>query len=381
MDAGNLALRTVPLLGLGVLLVAGGSPAQGESLGVFESRDASFELVRIADGLKVPWGLAFLPDGRMLVTERPGRLQLVDPRTGALSRVRGVPDIADGGQGGLLDVIVHPRYQTNGWIYLSYSASSRKGRTTRVARARLDGDELIDLEVIFVAEPVFATRHHFGSRLAIDGDGYLFITVGDRGQRYEAQKLSAHMGKVIRLHDDGRVPADNPFATRSGARPEIYSYGHRNLQGLALEPESGAPWVHEHGPMGGDEVNRIRPGRNYGWPVITYGEEYSGGKIGEGTAKPGMEQPVKYYVPSIAPSGMTFYSGEAFPQWQGDLFIGALKLTHLNRLVMRDGQVQAEERLLEELAYRVRNVVQGPGGLLYLLVDEGMVLRLQPPGS
>ena len=177
------------------------------------------------------------------------------------------------------------------------------------------------------------------------------------------------------------MPADNPFATRSGARPEIYSYGHLNLQGLALEPESGAPWVHEHGPMGGDEVNRIRPGRNYGWPVITYGEEYSGGKIGEGTAKPGMEQPVKYYIPSIAPSGMTFYSGEAFPQWQGDLFIGALKLTHLNRLVMRDGQVQAEERLLEELAYRVRNVVQGPDGLLYLLGDDGMVLRLQPPGS
>ena len=198
LDAGNLARHTGALLGLGVLLVAGGSPAQGESLGVFESRDASFELVRIADGLKVPWGLAFLPDGRMLVTERPGRLQLVDPRTGALSRVAAVPGVADGGQGGLLDVLVHPRYETNGWIYLSYSASRRKGRTTHVARARLDGEELIDLEVIFVAEPVFATQRHFGSRLAIDGDGYLFITVGDRGQRHQAQKLSAHMGKVIR---------------------------------------------------------------------------------------------------------------------------------------------------------------------------------------
>lgn len=332
----------------------------------------------VADDLSIPWGLAFLPDGRMLVTERRGRMNIIDPASGQSIRLEGLPPIADGGQGGLLDVALHPDYAQNGWIYFSYSTQVRRKRTTRVARAKLTGNSLTGLEVLFTAEPYFGTRHHFGSRLVLDGRGYLFITVGDRRNRHEAQALTGHMGKVIRLHDDGRVPDSNPFAGQTGARAEIYSYGHRNPQGLALHPETSELWEHEHGPRGGDEVNVIYPGRNYGWPVITYGKEYIGGRIGEGTHKAGMEQPVKYYVPSIAPSGMAFYTGERFPGWRGNLFIGAMVLEHLNRLVLDGQRVVDEERLLTELEFRVRNVVQGPDGLLYLLVDKGMILRLSP---
>ncbi len=333
------------------------------------------------EGLEIPWGLAFLPDGRMLITEREGRLQLYDPAARRLTEIEGVPDVATGNQGGLLDVLVHPKYAENGWIYFSYSARQGRDRTTRVSRARLSGRRLADLETLFVAEPFHSTQHHFGCRLAIDAAGYLYLSVGDRGRRHAAQDLGTHLGKVIRLHDDGRVPGDNPFAGSDGARPEVWSYGHRNPQGLSFHPETGDLWEHEHGPRGGDEVNVIEPGRNYGWPVVTYGEEYSGGKIGEGTRKAGMEQPRKHYVPSIAPSGMTFYTGDAFPAWKGSLFLGALVLTHLNRLTLENGRIVGGERLLDDRSLRVRNVTQGPDGLLYLLVDDGMLLRLQPPGS
>ena len=350
----------------------------GDLLGRFDTAAARFEVTVVADDLRIPWGLAFLPDGRMLVTERRGRMNIIDPASGEKIRLGGLPPVANGGEGGLLDIVLHPDYGQNGWIYFSYSAKVLRKRATRIARAKLTDYELTGLEVLFTAEPYFDTRHHFGSRLLLDSQNFLFITVGDRRNRHEAQALNTHMGKVIRLHDDGRVPDTNPFAGQAGVRAEIYSYGHRNPQGLALHPETGELWEHEHGPRGGDEVNVIYPGQNYGWPVITYGREYVGGRIGEGTHKEGMEQPIKYYVPAIAPSGMAFYSGEQFPGWRGNLFIGAMVLEHLNRLVLEDRRVVEEERLLSELGYRVRNVVEGPDGLLYLLVDKGMILRLSP---
>ncbi len=350
----------------------------GDLLGTFDSAAARFEVTVVADDLSVPWGLAFLPDGRMLVTERRGRMNIIDPATGEKMRLGGLPPVADGGEGGLLDVVLHPDYGRNGWIYFSYSAKVLRKRATRIARAKLTDYKLTGLQVLFTAEPYFDTRHHFGSRLVLDSQNFLFFTVGDRRNRHEAQALNTHMGKVIRLHDDGRVPDTNPFAGQAGVRAGIYSYGHRNPQGLALHPETDELWEHEHGPRGGDEVNVIYPGKNYGWPVITYGREYVGGRIGEGTHKEGMEQPIKYYVPAIAPSGMAFYSGEQFPGWRGNLFIGAMVREHLNRLVLEDRRVVEEERLLTELGYRVRNVVEGPDGLLYLLVDKGMILRLSP---
>jgi glucose/arabinose dehydrogenase len=247
-------------------------------------------------------------------------------------------------------------------------------------RARLEDGALVDLEEIFQAQPGFSGGRHFGSRLAFDPDGYLFITVGERGQRDEAQSLESHNGTVVRLHDDGTIPEDNPFVGEAGARPEIFSYGHRNPQGMDIHPETGVPWLQEHGARGGDEVNIVEAGVNYGWPVITYGIDYSGAPIGEGTAKPGMAQPIHYWVPSIAPSGMTFYSGDAFPEWQGDLFVGALKFALITRLELDGDQVLAEERLLEDQLGRIRDVRTGPDGFLYLLTDEadGALYRLQP---
>ncbi len=247
--------------------LAGAEP--GDLLGTFDSAAARFEVTVVADDLSIPWGLAFLPDGRILVTERRGRMNIIDPASGNSNHLEGLPPVAHGGQGGLLDVVLHPDYEQNGWIYFSYSAKVRRKRTTRVARARLTDHKLTGLEVLFTAEPYFGTRHHFGSRLVLDRQGYLFVTVGDRRNRHEAQALRSHMGKVIRLHDDGHVPESNPFAGQAGARAEIYSYGHRNPQGLALHPETGELWEHEHGPRGGVEVNFIYPGRNYGCQVIT----------------------------------------------------------------------------------------------------------------
>jgi glucose/arabinose dehydrogenase len=336
--------------------------------------------VIVANGLEHPWALAFLPDGRFLVTERPGRLRIID--NGKLSSpLKGLPEIKARGQGGLLDVTLHPDYRQNGWIYLSYSAGTGNMIGTEVGRGRLKGDRITDWEVIFQLKPKTGTRHHFGSRLVFDREGYLYITLGDRGARHRAQDLGDHAGSVIRLHDDGRVPADNPFVGHTGASPEIYSYGHRNIQGAALHLETGQIWIHEHGPQGGDELNIIRPGRNYGWPVITFGKEYgSGAGIGEGTHRSDIESPVRTWIPSIAPSGMTFYSGDRFPEWQGNLLIGALKYQLLARLELKGGSVTREERLLQGQLGRIRDVRQGPDGYIYLLTDagDGQLVRLEP---
>lgn len=347
---------------------------------VFAGPGPRLRVVEVAGGLEHPWGLAFLPDGDFLVSERDGTLRRITPAGRPGAPLRGVPKVAAQGQGGLLDVALHPDFAANGLVYLSYAEPGDGGQGTAAARGRLDGDGLSGLEVIFRQTPKRRTTHHFGSRLAFAPDGHLFITTGDRGDGDQAQNLGATLGKVIRLRDDGTVPADNPFVKRPGARPEIWSYGHRNLQGAAIHPVSGALWTHEHGAMGGDEVNIARPGRNYGWPVITHGVDYSGAPIGEGKAKPGMEPPLHYWVPSIAPSGMAFYRGDALPDWRGDLLVGSLKFGLLVRLRLDGERVIAEERLLDGLDQRIRDVRVGPDGLIYLLTDHagGQLLRVEP---
>lgn len=340
----------------------------------------SLRIHTVAAGLEHPWSVAFLPDGRLLVTERPGRLRIIKDGTLLPQAVAGLPPVEARGQGGLLDIALHPRYAENGWLYLSYAASGAGGRGTEVFRARLDGDRLVDGRVIFRMTPKLGTAHHFGSRLAFDRAGFLYITLGDRGEQDRAQQLEQHPGKVIRLRDDGSLPTDNPFIKHPGALPEIFSFGHRNVQGAAQHPLSGLVWTHEHGPQGGDEINVLRAGVNYGWPVITYGVQYvSGTKIGEGSEKPGMAQPLYKWVPSIAPSGMAFYTGEAFPKWKGNLFVGSLKFETLVRLTLDGERVVGEERLLAGIG-RVRDVRQGPDGFIYLLTDapNGSLLRLEP---
>jgi aldose sugar dehydrogenase len=314
-----------------------------------------------------------------LITERPGRLRIL--REGVLdpTPIEGVPEVYASGQGGLLDVALDPDFSTNRLIYLSYAAETDAGAGTRVARARLGDGRLEDLEVIFEGLMAGGGRH-FGSRLGFDRDGYLFVTLGERGQDERAQELGVLAGKVVRLQPDGSVPADNPFTGHDDAAPEVFSYGHRNPQGLAVHPETGRVWVVEHGPRGGDEVNVVQAGVNYGWPVITHGRAYSGLPMGEGSAKEGMAQPLHYWVPSISPSGMAFYQADAFPEWQGDLFVGGLSGELLARLELDGERVVEEERLLEGVLGRVRDVRVGPDGYLYLLTDydDGVLVRLEP---
>jgi glucose/arabinose dehydrogenase len=349
---------------------------------VVQTEDYAVRVVTLVQGLEHPWSLAFLPDGRMLVTERPGRLRIVgadgklDPNP-----VWGLPRVEEFGQGGLLDVALHPKFRENALVYLSFAARGQGGVGTEVVRGRLQGKQLVDVQTVFRAEPKSGGGRHFGSRLVFDRDGLLYVTLGDRGEQDRAQKLDDHAGKIVRLADDGRVPADNPLRGKAGAKPEIFSLGNRNVQGAALNPQTGALWAHEHGPQGGDEVNIIRAGTNYGWPVITYGVNYGiGTKIGEGTEKPGMAQPIWKWVPSIAPSGMAFYEGDKFPKWKGDLFVGALKDRMLVRLKLDGEKIVKEERMLRDTVGRVRDVREGPDGSLYLLTDssDGALVRLEP---
>jgi glucose/arabinose dehydrogenase len=337
-----------------------------------------------AKGLEHPWGMQFLPDGRILVSERPGRLRIVARDGRPSPPIAGVPDVVARNQGGLLDVALDPAYRQNQLIYFSY-AEPRSGGTngTSVARARLvtagPGGRLEGLQVIFRQKPDYASALHFGSRLAFARDGLLFVTLGDRytGMK-EAQNPSNHFGKIVRITPDGSAPRDNP--RKVDWAPEIWSIGHRNVQAGAIHPETGRLWTVEHGARGGDEINVPQPGRNYGWPVITYGRDYSGAKIGEGTSKPGLEQPIYYWDPSIAPSGMAFYTGDLFPNWKGNLFVGALAGQHLSRLVIEGEKVTSEEKLLTSLGERIRDVRQGPDGALWLLTDspDGRVLRVVP---
>ena len=336
---------------------------------------------QVATGLVHPWAIEFMPDGRMLVTERPGRLRIVSADGSVSAPLAGVPTVHAQGQGGLLDVALDPDFANTRFVYLSYSEPGEGGVGTAAARGRLTEAGLVDVQVIYRQQPKLEGNGHFGSRLVFARDGKLFITQGDRqSYRERAQDLTQGMGKIVRVNPDGSVPPDNPFVGQSNAQSEIWSYGHRNLQGATLHPESGALWTVEHGARGGDELNHPEPGRNYGWPVITYGRDYSGLPIGEGTAREGMEQPVYFWDPVIAPSGMTFYTGTRYAGWQGSLLIGSLNPGGLVRLTLRDGRVTSEERYLREIGERIRDVTQGPDGYLYVVTDNpnGRVLRVVP---
>jgi aldose sugar dehydrogenase len=346
----------------------------------FKSERGPLRVVTVTRGLDHPWGLAFLPDGRMLVTERTGSLRIVEAQGLAGPPLRGVPQVQAQGQGGLLDVVLDPRFAANRILYLSFAESGDGGAGTAVARAVLGDSGLEQVRVIFRQQPKVRGGLHFGSRIVPARDGSLFVTLGERGQRDRAQELGVHLGKVVRIRPDGSAPPDNPFVGRAGALPEIWSYGHRNVQGAALHPGDGSLWTVEHGAMGGDEVNRPQAGRNHGWPVITYGRDYSGLSIGEGTARAGMEQPLFYWDPSIAPSGMAFYNAGVFPEWKGSLLVGSLKFGLLSRLELDGNKVRREERLLQGLNERIRDVRVGPDGLIYLLTDsgDGRILRVEP---
>jgi glucose/arabinose dehydrogenase len=348
----------------------------------FASSAGQLEVQTVASGLVHPWGLAFLPDGRMLVTERPGRMRIVSANGVLSPPLQGVPKPYVGGQAGLLDVALDKDFASNHTLYVCYSAE--RGGQAAVARAELDdADTQLSTKVIFTEHSRGGSNNH-GCRIAQGADGDLFVTLGDHFQpRDEAQDLDADNGKIIRIKPDGSIPQDNPFVGRKTARPEIWSYGHRNAQGLAINPATSELWEIEHGPRGGDEVNIIGKGRNYGWPVIGYGIDYNGAKIHDSTTKAGMEQPVKYWVPSIAPSGMAFYTGALFPKWKGSLFTGALKAKMLVRLSLKGDAVTGEERLLQNLNERIRDVRQGPDGALWLLTDSsaGRILRVSPAGK
>jgi glucose/arabinose dehydrogenase len=349
----------------------------------YRSEEHSFRFQMLADGLEYPWSLAFLPDGRMLVTEKIGRLLLVSKDGKDRKAIAGVPEVAVHGQGGLFDVVLHPRFAENQLLYISYSARGTDGVGTELARGRLVGEKLENVQVLFRQSPKGQAGLHYGGRIVFDRAGFLYLTLGDRGEMPRAQKPDDHAGSVIRLHDDGRVPQDNPFVGKPGWKPEKYTLGNRNMQGAALHPQTGKLWTHEHGPQGGDEVNVIKPGANYGWPIVTYGANYgSGTKIGEGTSKPGIEAPLHYWVPSIAPSGMAFYTGDKFPKWKGDLFVGALRDRMLVRLKLDGEKVVKEERLLRNVFGRIRDVRAGPDGFVYFLTDDasGMLARLEPAG-
>lgn len=376
-------LRHIPALVSSIVLAAAVVPAAAQ--------DTAIKVQRVAAGLQNPWGLAFLPEGRFLVTERPGRMRVVEADGRVGQPLAGLPEIAAGGQGGLLDVALDSGFASNRTVYFCYSEPAEKGNgnSTALARARLSDDRtrLEDVRVIFSQQPKVNSSSHFGCRIVerqVGGkpDGTLFLTLGDRYSRMaDAQTLDNHHGKIVRIGKDGSVPKDNPFAGRSGALPEIWSLGHRNVQGAALAPD-GQLWTHEHGAQGGDEINLPQPGRNYGWPVITYGVNYGGSRIGDGlTEKAGLEQPLKHWVPSIAPSGMAFLTSERYGKaWQGSLFVGSLKFSRLYRLELADGKLVREQQLLADVDQRVRDVRQGPDGLLYVLTDasSGRLLRLVP---
>lgn len=367
----------------------GQRPAFDGQTRIVEARsNVGFRSITIAEGLENPWGLAFLPDGRMLVTERAGRLRIVTPDGAVSPAVAGLPPIMVKGQGGLLDVALDPRHASNGLIYWSYSEPQADGtNNTAVARGRLvDGSvpRVEDVQTIFHQAPSLDSTLHFGGRLVFARDGKLFVTLGDRSipaGRMQAQQMSSLLGKVVRINPDGSVPRDNPFVGTAGVRPEIWSYGHRNVQGAAINPATGELWEVEHGVRGGDELNISRKSRDYGWPTIAYGIEYNGNAItGDITAKQGMEQPVYYWDPVIAPSGMAFYTGALFPSWKGSLFIGGLRSAALVRLSLNGDRVVGEERFLLEQGERIRVVVQGPEGALYLLTDDpkGRLFKLVP---
>ncbi len=349
-----------------------------------ESEQADFAIETVAQGLEFPWSIAFLPEGPMLVSERDGRLRVLTRDGLREAPVSGLPeDLIAIRQGGLLGLELHPQFSDNRLLYFAYAAGTEDANHTALARGRLSDDlmSLENVEVLFRVNFDSARGFHFGGRVHFMPDGTLLLSLGDAGlHRNESQNLANHIGTLIRLNDDGTVPFDNPFVSTEGAQPEIYSYGHRNIQGLDIDPETGEIWTHEHGPRGGDEINRIDPGLNYGWPQVSYGINYDGTLVTDATSGEGYEEPDWYWTPSIAPSGMSIYAGDAFPEWQGDMFVGALAGSMLVRYEMNDNRIISEEELLSDLGYRIRDVKTGPDGFVYVVVDDldGQILRLTP---
>jgi len=341
----------------------------------------AYEIETVVDGFDIPWGLAILPDGSMLITEKSG--DLVHFKNGQKTNIKGLPEIWAKGQGGLLDVALHPDFENNKWVYISYSSSRgpEKGAHTAIGRGQLEGSELVNFERLYKATPNTKAGQHFGSRFAFDNEGYLYFSMGERGNRDEnPQDIMRDGGKVYRLFDDGRVPEDNPFYNQSGAKKAIYSYGHRNPQGMFVHPKTGEVWVNEHGPRGGDEINIVKKGANFGWPVISYGINYNGTILTEETSKPGMEQPLYYWVPSIAPSGFAFISGSKYPEWEGDLLAGSLKFGYLEKLTLENNKVTKREKIIDGMG-RIRNVVLGPDGIIYAGIDGKGIVKIVPKGN
>lgn len=355
-------------------------PIPENGLEIVESEEHNFMIQTVVEGLNGPWGMTFLPDGSMLITEKAGKIRIV--RNGELldETVEGVPDVYNQGQGGLLDIVLHPDYEDNGWIYISYSIPLEDGGHTAISRARLNENSFDDLELLFTGSPATTRRHHFGSRITFDNENYMYFSIGDRGEMHNAQDLSNHSGKTFRLYDDGRIPEDNPFINTDNAQPEIFSYGNRNIQGMVTHPETDEIWAHEHGARGGDEINIIRAGNNYGWPEITHGINYDGSEITPDTSRAGMKQPLHHWTPSIAPSGMAIVHGEKYPNWNGNIMTGTLRPMFLNRSVvdLDNERVTHEERLLEGIG-RVRDVRIAPDGFLYIMEESnGRIVRLIP---
>lgn len=382
------SLLTLPLVALifSISLSSDGETLADEDAPAVKSERLDFivdTLVSSKD-MRTPWGMAFLPKGDILVTDRGGELRLIQDGRLHPKPIGGVPEARAKSQGGLLDIELHPQYEQNGWIYMVFSKPMNDGKegTTALIRAKLKNHELVDLETLFEGKPAVRQAHHYGSKIAFDKKGYIFFSMGDRGERPNAQLLTNHRGKVFRLHDDGRVPADNPFVNQKDAMPEIYSYGHRNPQGLAIHPETDQLWETEHGPKGGDELNLVKKGLNYGWPEITYGINYNGTIITEETKRAGLEQPIMYWLPSIGPCGLTFVNSDRYPNWKGDLLAGSLSFRYLERIDLEGERVIHREKLLEDIG-RIRDIQEGRDGYIYVAVEgnPGMIVRLIPVGE
>lgn len=373
--------RKLYFFALTTLLLIYSLPGQTAGARIVSQSNPEFSVEQLASGLGVPWGMAFLSKKELIFTERQGSIRLLDLDSLNITTLNGSPDVVVNGQGGMLDVARGPNYATEGGLYFTYSKDTAAGAVTTLARAKLDENRLTEWQDLLISNSATGTGRHFGSRIAFDESGHVFFGIGDRGERGNAQNLRNHAGAIMRLRLDGIIPDDNPFTGRLPALPEIWSYGHRNPQGLFYDTNKRQLWSIEHGPRGGDEINLIQKSRNYGWPVISYGKEYWGPvSVGEGTEKAGMEQPVKVYIPSIAPGSLIVYSGQAFPQWQGNLFSGALKLQHINRVTISpDNKAIAEERLLGELNERIRALAQSPEGWIYFSTDSGKIMRIRQP--
>ncbi|CAN5209685.1 PQQ-dependent sugar dehydrogenase [soil metagenome] len=367
-------MKSSIILIFSVIIISFNACAQKDT--TIEPAQTTIDHEVVVDGLDIAWGMTFLPDGSMLITEKSGNITRF--KDGTKQQLSGGPEVYNRGQGGLLDIILHPNYAENGWIYMSYSSEEGDGDggNTAIMRTKLDGNQFTNSEVLYKATPNTTRGQHFGSRMVFDRHGYLYFSIGDRGNHNEnPQDITRDAGKIYRIHDDGRIPQDNPFVGQAGAKEAIYSYGHRNAQGMILHPESGEVWVNEHGPQGGDEINIIKKGENYGWPLVTHGENYGGGAISDETSRPDMEDPIHLWTPSIAPSGFAFVTSDKYPSLKGNLLVGALKFQYLEHLVMNGEEVTRREKLLEEIG-RVRDVKQAPDGTIYVSVEKLGIVKL-----